>query len=104
MLADRKRYSEAMPYLERANGTNPKHVPGLVTLGNALIETGRPDEALGYPLSALELRPEEPVLRDDLARAYLALGRYQAARKEFDALVKLDPERARAIEPTFLSV
>jgi tetratricopeptide (TPR) repeat protein len=103
-LVDQKRYAEAMPYLERANRVNPSHVPGLVTLGNALIETGRPEQGLGYLLRALPLRPEEPVLRYDLARAYLALGEHEAARKEYDALVRLEPLRAQGLEPAFSSV
>jgi tetratricopeptide (TPR) repeat protein len=103
-LVDQKRYSEAVSYLERANRIDPNHVPGLVTLGNALIEAGRPDQGLGYLLRALPLRPEEPVLRYDLARAYLALGEYEAARKEYDALAKLEPQRAQVLEPAFSSV
>ena len=103
-LVDQKRHAEAMPYLERANRADPNHVPGLVTLGNALVETGRPNEGLDYLLRARELRPEEPVLRYDLARAYLALGAYEAARNEYDALVKLEPRRAQVLEPAFSSV
>jgi protein O-mannosyl-transferase len=102
-LADQKRYSEAMPYLERATRINPNHVPGLVTLGNVLIETGRSAQALEYLLRALPLRADEPVLRYDLARAYLALSQYEAARNQYETLVKLDPERARDIAPEFVS-
>jgi protein O-mannosyl-transferase len=104
VLLDQKRYSEAMPYLERAHGINPKFVPALTNLGIALIETGQPQKALTHLLRALELSPDEPVVRFDLARAYLALGNYEAARKEYDMLLKLDPERARILEPSFSPV
>ena len=103
-LVDQKRHSEAISYLERVTRIDPNHVPALVTLGNALLEIGQPEKALGSLLRALELRPEEPVLRYNLARAHLALGAYEAARKEYDTLLTLDPQRARALEPAFLTV
>ena len=40
----------------------------------------------------------------NLARAYLALGEYTAARKEYDTLAKLDPGDAGVLEPAFFSV
>jgi tetratricopeptide (TPR) repeat protein len=98
-LVAQKRYPEALPLLERATRINPSFVPALVTLGGALIDTGRAREALGGLLRALQLDPGEPVLRFNLARAYLALGDRSAARAQYDALRTLDPERARAIEP-----
>ena len=103
-LLDQKRYSAAMPYLERANRINPNGVPALVNLGVGLIGTGQAEKALAPLLRALGLRPEEPMIHLNLARAYLALGEYEAARKAYDTLAKLDPKGARALEPAFFSV
>ena len=103
-LLNRKRHSEAMAHLERANRVDPNYVPALVNLGSALVEAEQPEKALAHLLRALERRPGEPMVRLGLARAYLALGEYEAARKEYDALVKLDRQAAQALEPAFFSV
>lgn len=103
-LLGEKRHSGAMLYLERANRINPDYVPALISLGIALVETGQPENGLAHLLRALKLRPEEPFLRFHLARAYLTLGEYEAARKEYDALAKLDPRVAQALAPAFSSV
>jgi tetratricopeptide (TPR) repeat protein len=55
-------------------------------------------------LRAVNLRPEEPMVHLNLARAYLTLGEYEAARKEYDALLKIDPERAHALDAAFFSI
>jgi tetratricopeptide (TPR) repeat protein len=103
-LLDQKRYSAAMPYLERVNRITPNGVAALVNLGVGLIGTGQPEKALAPLLRALDRRPEEPMIHLNLARAYLALGEYEAARKEYDTLARLDPKDARALGPAFFSV
>jgi Tfp pilus assembly protein PilF len=99
VLNEQKRYAEAMPYLERANRIDPSFVPGLVTRGNALAETGQPEAALSYLLRARDLKPDEPLVYFNLVRTYLAAGRTDEARKEYAALAKLDPRSARGLEP-----
>jgi tetratricopeptide (TPR) repeat protein len=103
-LLEQKRYSDAMPHLERANRIDPNYVPTLVNLGVGLIGIGQPEKAVAYLSRALELTPEEPMVHFNLARAYLALGNYEAGRKEYDALVKIAPDLARVLEPAFLPV
>ena len=83
------------------NRSNPNFVPGLVNRGNALAETGQPDVGVLYLLRARDLRPDEPLVRFNLARAYLALARTDAAREEYDALVKLDPRLAQQLGAAF---
>ncbi len=102
-LLAQHRHSEAMPLLERAQRIKPNYFPVLANLGAALAETGQPDAGLLYLLRARDLRPDEPLVRLNLARAYLAIGQTDAARKEYAALVKLDPQLARGIEPAFSS-
>ena len=99
-----KRYPEALQYLERANRIDPNYVPALLTLGIVLVESGQADKGLAYLRRAQAFRPGEAVLHFNLARAYLVLGEHEAARKEYDALVKLDPARAQVLDPAFSSV
>ena len=104
VLLTQKRIAEALPYLERAYAIAPTYVPGLVNLGLALSETGRPDEGLAYLTRALELKPDESMVHVGLARVYLARGDYEAASREYTVLTTLDPAGARALEPAFFSV
>lgn len=104
VLLTPKRYAEAMPYLERAYAIAPTYVPGLVTLGIALSETGRREEGLAYLTRALELQPDESMVHVGLARVHLARGDYEAAAREYAVLTTLDPAGAMALEPAFFSV
>lgn len=105
-LLDQKRYSAAMPYLERANRINPKpnDVPTLVNRAVGLIGTGQPEKAVAPLLRAKELRPDEPMVRVNLTRAYQALGETDLARQEFEVLRKLDGPLARSLESKLLPV
>ena len=104
VLLTQKRHAEAMPYLERAYAIAPTYVPGLVNLGLALSETGRPEEGLAYLTRALELKPDESMVHIGLARVHLARGDYEAAARDYAVLTTLDPAGARALEPAFFSV
>ena len=103
-LINEKRFSEAAPHLERANQIDPNYTPALVNLGAVLIETGRPDRALAPLSRALELLPDEPLVRVNLFRAHMALGHYDAARAEYDALAKRDAKAASQLEPALFAV
>jgi tetratricopeptide (TPR) repeat protein len=103
-LLKRQRRAEAMPLLERAHRVDPDYVPSLINLGVVLIETAQPSKALPYLTRAFGLKPEEPLVHFDLARVYLALGRYEMADTEYRALAKLDASLARRLEPGLFSV
>ena len=104
VLVTQRRYAEAGAYLERAYAIAPTYVPGLVNLGLARLETGRPEEGLAYLTRALELKPDESTVHIGLARVHLALGDYEAAAREYALLATLYPAGAKALEPAFFSV
>ena len=104
VLLTQKRHAEAMVYLERAYSNAPTYVPGLVTFGVALMETGRPEEGLAYLTRALELKPGESTVHIGLARVHLARGDHEAAAREYALLTRFDPAGAKALEPAFFSV
>ena len=55
---------------------------------------GHPDKAIPLLRQAVELRPEEPSLRHDLAVAYTRSGMNDDAIEMFEFLIKQDPENA----------
>jgi Flp pilus assembly protein TadD len=99
VLLTNRRPTEAFPYLERAQRVNPNHVPSLVNLGLIFIERGQPELGIVHLLRANTLQPDEPTIHLDMARAYLALGRADAAREQYGILRQLDARLARSLEP-----
>ncbi len=103
-MINQKRYAEAMSHLDRAYRIDPNHASVLANLGIVLTETGRPEAGLDHLLRAVELKPEEPMARLSLARTYLALGKSDGAREQYEALRKLDARLAQFLEPALFSV
>jgi len=66
-------------------------------LGVAALETGRADLATLILERVLAVNPNHAAARLDMGRAYFALGDFERARTEFDAVVRFDPPpQARA--------
>jgi tetratricopeptide (TPR) repeat protein len=86
------RYEDAMAEYRYAidNGNDS---PILLTkLGDLLLASGQPREALGRYQAALILRPKLWIAHTGWARAQLALGNAQAAAGRFAATAKQDPD------------
>jgi Flp pilus assembly protein TadD len=112
----RGRYAEAIPLLERAQGVRGRPAPGgdtptsrllttaiglveddpgvLTLLGQALIEQGRPREAIGPLRRAAALAPWAGAAHLGLFQAYRDSGRADLAQEELSILRRLDPEAA----------
>ncbi len=82
---------EAVEHLQQANRLNPAHLQVRTNLGVAFTELGRPAEAIEHFRRAIELKPEAPYPHFGLARAYLALGKTDLARAEYEVVKRLDP-------------
>lgn len=66
-------------------------------LGVAALETGRADLATLILERVLAVNPNHAAARLDMGRAYFALGDFERARTEFDAVMRFDPPvQARA--------
>lgn len=63
-------------------------------LAAALLEQGRPQEALAVYREAVRLAPGTVEYRRSLAEAALAVGEWQQAEAEFRAAIRLDPGEA----------
>jgi protein O-mannosyl-transferase len=104
-----RRFDEAIPLLRRARGLplSDGAPAGLATavelirdgealrfLGQALLEQGRPDDAIIPLARAVGLYPSAPSFRFWLAHAYRGAGRVALADGEFAALRRLDSKAA----------
>jgi Flp pilus assembly protein TadD len=69
-----------------------------VSLGLALVQMGRPADAVPRFVRALELEAETAGARRGLIEAYLALGQPARARQELEVLRREDPRLADRIE------
>lgn len=61
-------------------------------LGNALLQTGRPDEAFAYFKKAIELSPEYPIAYSDLGNLYLQKGQVDMAIEFIQKALQIEPD------------
>jgi len=84
ILAEAGRYDEAAEAFRKALelNTDPARRPALLTnTGKALVESGKPDQAVPYLEEALALAPNDPDVIVNLADVYTRLGRADDAAK-----------------------
>jgi predicted TPR repeat methyltransferase len=83
-------------YKERLE-TNPKDLEALINLGNANFDIQRFDTAKGLYLRALEIDPQNVLVRTDLASCYRNLGDMDQAFKELNQVLSIDPKHETAL-------
>ena len=81
---------EALEQAERAHDLAPDNPAIMDTLGWILTQRGEAERGLELLARATELAPDAPGIRLNLAKALTRAGRKGPARKELEALVKLD--------------
>ena len=67
---------KAADLLKQCLNINPKHVPGLVAMGNLLLETGFSKHAIKYHQQALKINPKETLALKGLANALYDMNEY----------------------------
>ena len=85
------RPADAEPYFRRALEVDPSSTRVMQNLGYIYLVTGRAREAVGSYLSAVELEPANPVLHVSLAKAFVAYGDIDSARRHVEAAQSIDP-------------
>jgi tetratricopeptide (TPR) repeat protein len=85
-----KQHDHAVEWLSRAIRQDPKPLY-LTTLGTALLQQGRGDEALKVFEKAIELKPDNAELWRNLGVALTELGRNDEAILSFQHALKLEP-------------
>ena len=88
--------NEGINALQRALALKGNLYEGRVTLGRALIQTGRPAEAIEHLQIAATLSPDNPEPHFQLAQAYRRLGRKAEAEAETEIVRQLHEARRRA--------
>jgi predicted Zn-dependent protease len=81
---------QALEYAERAHELAPDNAAIMDTLGWILTQRGERERGLELLARATELAPDAPGIRLNLAKALVQAGRKEPARKELEALKKLD--------------
>jgi tetratricopeptide (TPR) repeat protein len=85
--------NEAILELKKALVLDEKLYEGQVTLGKALIRSGRDAEALSHLKRAVELAPENPEPHYQLSIALRRLGKKEEADKETDRVKQIHESR-----------
>lgn len=80
----------AVEYAERAHELAPDNPSVMDTLGGILVATGETDRGLELLGRAAELAPQSYNIRLNFAKALIKANRKEPARKELEALAKLD--------------
>ena len=73
---------------------DPGNVHLLAECGELSLQAGKPAEAVSYLERALEIRPDEPVLRYNLAYALMFLARYAEAKEQLLPIAQAMPQAA----------
>jgi tetratricopeptide (TPR) repeat protein len=73
------KYDDAAESINKCLDLNPKHVPGLVAMGNLLFATGHSGKSQECHLKALEFNPKELTALIGLGNAYYDLNKIDDA-------------------------
>ncbi|MEW6489839.1 MAG: tetratricopeptide repeat protein [Thermodesulfobacteriota bacterium] len=82
--------------LEAAARANPNNLQGLVTLGDAYLDSRRGQDALRVFLQAETIAPDDVHVLSDLGTIYQQSGRVDEALAKFGRIVELDPSQVSA--------
>jgi tetratricopeptide (TPR) repeat protein len=91
IVARRGNLSRAFDVFEQALRLNPHHAQTLSDVGDALWASGRLAEAAASYWAAVEQRPNKAAYRFQVAVALGELGKHEAARKQIEVGLRLDP-------------
>jgi tetratricopeptide (TPR) repeat protein len=86
----------ALPYFIEAAKRNPNHGRAFFHLGYCLVQMGKNREALGPYERALKLRPQDPLIHNNLCGVYGKLGHYGEAVEACKQAIQLKPDLPEA--------
>ena len=89
-------YRDRIPFYNHIVSLNPGAQSAYRDLANALIDKGRPSEALAASRVAVELRPDSADAHVILGASFLGLGRLDQAEEGFRQALELDPDHKYA--------
>lgn len=98
ILVDRGQAKQAIPYLAKGLQANPNIAYLQRKMGQALLEMGETEQAVGHLNQASALDSQEPTAHFLLWKSYKALGRGNDAARELDLFRKLQSQPKTAAE------
>lgn len=90
-------FTEAQSALERAVGERPNDAASQIALGEVYLQAGHLDDAITHLEKAREMKPNQPSIYANLAKAYQRRGNTQQAQQALATLEKLNLARADQI-------
>jgi tetratricopeptide (TPR) repeat protein len=98
VLLDLHEPDKAETALKEILQTNPNEAQALCTLGTLAIGKGQITNGLTQIQKAVELKPDRPEYRYELARGFLAADRLAEAIKEYRETLRIDPNYKPALK------
>lgn len=83
-------FAEAQSALERAVTSRPNDPASQIALGEIDLQAGHLDEAIAHLVKARQMKPNQPAVYANLAKAYQRHGDAQQAQQALDTLQKLN--------------
>jgi tetratricopeptide (TPR) repeat protein len=96
VLISKKRFADALPYLEEAIRRHPGRPSAWLRAGEALRKLGRFEEAIAAFARAAQLQPQSAQAHYNLGLALRLAGRWPQGAKALKAAVSLEPDHAEA--------
>ncbi|MDH5424232.1 MAG: tetratricopeptide repeat protein [Gammaproteobacteria bacterium] len=96
-LIGQKQYEKAVTLLTDVTARTDKHSAPYVNLGVAYAKLGKIDEAEENLLKALKINPLHPVTNNELGIVYRQRGRFEDAKKAYQAVISRYPRFLPAI-------
>jgi len=90
-------WRDSVTLLRHAQSCTPENVTIHSCLGAALIQAGKPAEAVVEFQTAIRLAPPDAILRNGLAASYLLLGRKDDALAQYRLAATIDPRSVEAL-------
>jgi serine/threonine protein kinase/Flp pilus assembly protein TadD len=92
--ARRPRWEEVARFSSAALALRPRSTAALLSLGSALSQQGRPDQAIGYYRKLVEIDPKDGAAQNNLAVALEKVGQPDDAMARYQKAVELQPNNA----------
>jgi tetratricopeptide (TPR) repeat protein len=90
-------WRDSVTLLRHAQSCTPENVTIHSCLGAALIQAGKPAEAVAEFQTAIRLAPRDTILCNGLAASYLLLGRKDDALTQYRHAITIDPGSVEAL-------
>jgi tetratricopeptide (TPR) repeat protein len=87
-----RKWTEALPHLQRATKLNPKLVAAQIALGEAYVSAGQVADAVTPLEHAVKIAPGNPIAHYRLAFVFRRLGRDQEAEQQLAAYKKAEAD------------